>query len=400
MTRPFEGIRVLDMTHVLAGPFAAYQLGVLGADVLKIEHPTDPDQVRIQGPDKALNHRRMGTMFLAQASNKRSLTLNLKHEAARDIVRKLVADADVFIENYRPGAFEALGLGYDELSKINPRLIYCSVSAFGQEGPRGWQTGYDNILQASSGLMDMTGTPETSPMKIGSPAVDYATGAMTAFALASALFQRERTGKGQRIDLSMLDASLILLGSHITAYEVAGAEPKPVGNDYPFATLGCYRAKDGYVMIGGANLRQQKRLWAALGHPEMAKENNDQRLDDRQREKALLEEIFLTRTAQEWEDFLEEKHIPAARVRTMAEALADPQMETRSVLHELPSCAGIDKPFRVPMSPFRFAHGGPSIETAPPRMGEHSDDVLAALGYDADAIAALRESGVVGPRPE
>lgn len=395
MTRPFEGVKVLDMTHVLAGPFAAYQLGVLGADVLKVEHPVETDQVRIQGPDRELNAKRMGTMFLAQASNKRSLTLDLKHERAREILKQLVADADVFIENYRPGAFEEMGLGYEALSAINPRLIYCSISAYGQEGPRGWQTGYDNILQASSGLMAMTGTPETAPMKVGSPAVDYATGSMAAFALASALYQRERTGRGQRIDLSMLDASLILLGSHITAYTAAGAEPQPVGNDYPFATLGCYRASDGELMLGAANLRQQKRLWTILGLPEMIKENNEQRLADKQRERAKLEEIFLTRTAQEWEDWLEERHIPAARVRTMAEALADPQMESRAVLHEVDGCDGVEVSFRVPMSAFKYAHGGPSIERAPPTMGQHTDEVLRDLGYGAESIAELRETGVV-----
>lgn len=395
MTRPFEGIKVLDMTHVLAGPFAAYQMGVLGADVLKVEHPVEPDQVRIQGPDLELNRKRMGTMFLAQASNKRSLTLNLKHEPAREILKKLVAEADIFIENYRPGAFEALGLGYVELSKINPRLIYCSVSAYGQDGPRGWQTGYDNILQASSGLMDMTGTPETAPMKVGSPAVDYATGSMAAFALASALFQRERTGKGQRIDLSMLDASLILLGSHITAYTAAGSHPRAVGNDYPFATLGCYRTSDGDLMLGAANLRQQKRLWTVLGRPEMAKETNEQRLEDKDRERTMLEEILLTRTAQEWEDWLEERHIPAARVRTMGEALADPQMASRAVLHEIEGCEGVDRPFRVPVSAFKFAHGGPSIERAPPTMGEHTDEILGQLGYAAESIARFREAGIV-----
>ena len=225
--RPFEGIRVIDVTHVLAGPFAAYQLAVLGADVIKVEQSDDPDQSRGAGTDKELNRHNMGTAFLTQASNKRSITLDLKQARDRDILKKLVATADVFVENYRPGAFDALGLGYDSLAAINPRLIYASFSAFGQEGPRGVQTAYDHVIQATSGIMAMTGTPEVNPVKFGSPAVDYATGMTGAFALSAALFQRERTGKGQRIDMAMLDVAIILMSWHLTGYLRNGVHPKP-----------------------------------------------------------------------------------------------------------------------------------------------------------------------------
>ena len=224
--RPFEGIRVIDATHVLAGPFAAYQLAVLGADVIKIEDPNDPDQSRGSGTDKALNDAQMGTSFLTQASNKRSVALDLKQERDRDILKELVTTADVFVENYRPGAFEALGLGYDALSAINPRLIYASFSAFGQNGPRGSQTAYDHVIQATSGIMAMTGTKDVHPVKFGSPAVDYMTGMTGAFALSAALYQRERTGKGQRIDMAMLDVAMILMASHVTGYLRNGAHPE------------------------------------------------------------------------------------------------------------------------------------------------------------------------------
>ncbi|HXC14747.1 MAG TPA: CoA transferase, partial [Stellaceae bacterium] len=227
MTRPFEGIRIIDITHVLAGPFAAYQLAVLGAEVIKVEDPNDPDQTRGTGTDRELNRRQMGTGFLTQASNKRAITLDLKSEAGRGILKRLVAGADVMVENYRPGAFAALGLGYEAMSALNPRLIYCSISAFGQDGPRGDQTAYDHVIQATSGLMATTGTEEVNPIKFGSPAVDYATGTMAAFALASALFQRERTGCGQRVDLAMLDVAMILMSSHLTGYLRNGTEPKP-----------------------------------------------------------------------------------------------------------------------------------------------------------------------------
>src|SRR6185295_3852671 len=245
--RPFEGIRVIDVTHVLAGPFAAYQLAVLGADVIKVDDPNDPDQSRSSGTDKQLNDAQMGTGFLTQASNKRAITLDLKTERDREILKKLVATADVFVENYRPGAFEALGLGYEDLSKINPRLIYASFSAFGQTGPRGNQTAYDHVIQATSGIMAMTGTKEVNPVKFGSPAIDYATGMTGAFALSAALFQRERTGKGQRIDMAMLDVAMILMSSLLTGYLRNGVHPKPHGNRHSYATNGAFQAKDGIV---------------------------------------------------------------------------------------------------------------------------------------------------------
>jgi len=381
--RPFEGIRVIDATHVLAGPFAAYQLGVLGADVIKIEDPNDPDQSRGSGTDKALNHKLMGTAFLTQASNKRSVALDLKQERDREILKALVKTADVFVENYRPGAFDALGLGYEALSKINPRLIYASFSAFGQQGPRGNQTAYDHVIQATSGIMAMTGTKDVNPIKLGSPAVDYGTGMTGAFALSAALYQRERTGKGQRIDMAMLDVAMILMASHVTGYLRNGAHPKPHGNRHPHATNGAFKTKDGtLVMLGASNIRQQKRLWALLGRPEMIKKTNDERDADHDREIAVLEEVMLTRTADEWEQFLQANHVPAARVRTMGEAIADPHIASRGVLHRHQNGGnGVDGPFGVPVAAFTFAHDGPRIDTPPPSMGQHNEEILAELGF-------------------
>jgi crotonobetainyl-CoA:carnitine CoA-transferase CaiB-like acyl-CoA transferase len=371
---------VIDVTHVLAGPFATYQLAVLGADVIKVEHPDDPDQSRGVGSDKALNRRQMGTSFLTQASNKRSITLDLKLEHDREILKKLVATADIFVENYRPGAFEALGLGYDALSAINPRLIYASFSAFGQNGPRGPQTAYDHVIQATSGIMAMTGTKDVHPIKFGTPAVDYATGTTGAFALAAALFQRERTGKGQRIDMAMLDVAMILMSSHVTGYLRSGAHPKPHGNSHPHATNSAYATKSGMVMLGASNLRQQRRLWTVLGRPEMIKRSNDERDADHAREVAVLTEIMLTRAADEWEEFLQARHVPAARVRTMGEALNDPQLASRGVIHKHPTAAGIEGALSVPVAAFTFAHGGPRVDTAPPTLGQHNDEIRAELG--------------------
>jgi crotonobetainyl-CoA:carnitine CoA-transferase CaiB-like acyl-CoA transferase len=395
MTRPFEGIRIIDITHVLAGPFAAYQLAVLGAEVIKVEHPDEPDQSREGGTDRALNHAHMGTSFLTQGSNKRSITLDLKQEAGREVLRRLVARADVLVENYRPGAFEALGLGYEALLKINPRLIYCSISAFGQDGVRREQTAYDHVIQATSGIMASTGTEEVNPIKIGAPAVDYATGTMGAFALAAALFQRERTGKGQHIDLAMLGVAMMMQASLMAGYFRNGSEPKPHGNKQPFATNSAYDAKNGMVMIGASNIRQQARFWRAVERPDMIKSDNEARIDDREREARIIADIIKTKTADEWEVYFQARHVPAARVRTMAEALADPHFKDRRVFHQFASAPGVDGPFCVPLAAFKFAHGGPSIDTPPREMGADNEAVLGELGYAAGEISALRAAQVI-----
>jgi crotonobetainyl-CoA:carnitine CoA-transferase CaiB-like acyl-CoA transferase len=380
MARPFEGIRVIDLTHVLAGPFATYQLAVLGADVIKVEHPDDPDQSRGSGTDRALNRAQLGTSFLAQASNKRAITLDLKTERDRDILKKLVTTADVFVENYRPGALEALGLGYEALSAINPRLIYASFSAFGHTGPHRERTAYDHVIQATSGIMAMTGTKDFNPVMFGAPAIDYATGTTGAFALSAALFQRERSGRGQRIDMAMLDVAMILMSSHLAGYLRNGTHPKPHGNRHAHATNGAYETKDGLLMVGASNLRQQRRLWTVLERPDLIKRTNDEREQDHARETAALTEILKTRTADEWEKFLQARHIPAARVRPLGEAAADPQIASRGVIHRHASAPGIAGSFGVPVAAFTFAHDGPRIDTPPPAVGQHNDEIFAELG--------------------
>jgi crotonobetainyl-CoA:carnitine CoA-transferase CaiB-like acyl-CoA transferase len=380
MARPFEGIRVIDLTHVLAGPFATYQLAVLGADVIKVEHPDEPDQSRGNGTDKALNDAQLGTAFLAQGSNKRAITLDLKTERDRDILKNLAATADVFVENYRPGALDALGLGYDALSALNPRLIYASFSAFGSTGPKRERTAYDHVVQATSGIMAMTGTEDCHPVMFGAPAIDYATGTTGAFALAAALFQRTHTGRGQRIDMAMTDVAMMLMSSHLAGYLRNGVHPKPHGNRHPAATNGAYETKDGLVMLGASNLRQQRRLWTVLERPDMIKRTNAERMQDHARETAVLTEILKARTAEEWEAFFQSRHVPAARVRTMGEAVADPQTASRGIIHRHAGAPGIDGAFGVPVAAFSFAHGGPRIDTPPPGIGQHNDEVFKELG--------------------
>lgn len=395
MTQPFAGIKVIDLTHVLAGPFAAYQLAVLGADVIKVENPEDCDQSRNTGNNLELNRRDMGTNYLAQNSNKRAITLNLKTEQGREILKQLVKNADVMIENYRTGAFPALGLGYEDMRKMNPRLIYCSMTAFGQDGPRGTQTAYDHAVQATSGIMAMTGTPEVHPLKAGAPVVDYSTGTMAAFAIASALFQRERTGEGQRIDCAMFDVACMLEASHLTGFFSTGKSPKPHGNSHTYASSYFYETRQGQIMLAASNHRQQARLFEAVGLPELADKDYEYHRKNFQSEAAALQKILLQKTAQEWEDYLQARHVPALRLRTMPEALADPQLTTRKMLHRHEHVPGVDGPLTVPMCAFSYEHGGPSIETPPPRVGEHNEEVLGSLGYSAADIAALHAQGVV-----
>ena len=393
--RPFEGIKVIDLTHVLAGPFAAYQLAVLGADVIKVENPHDCDQSRNTGDNKPLNRSNMGTSYLTQNSNKRAITLNLKHEKARDILKTLVGDADVLIENYRPGAFEALGLGYEDLKKINPQLIYCSMTAFGQDGPRRSHTAYDHAVQASSGVMSMTGEAGGAPVKCGAPVIDYSTGTMAAFAIASALFQRTRTGQGQHIDCAMADVAMMLEASHITGYFSNGKVPKPHGNKHSYAGSYFYNTKEGGLMLAASNRRQNKRLFTALGRPERGDGDNETRAKNFVEDEALLRGVLQEKTAQEWEDHLQSQHVPALRLRTIDQALADPQVKTRKILHQHTAIPGVEGPLTVPMCAFKLAHGGPSIETPPPRLGEHTSEILGGLGFAAADIAMLQNEGVI-----
>ena len=393
--RPYEGVRILDCTHVLAGPFTAYQLAVLGADVIKVEDPNEPDQSRESGADHALNKLRMGTGFLTQGSNKRSIALDLKTPGGRDALKRLVADwADVLVENYRPGAFKAMGLGYEDLARIKPKLIYASMTAFGQDGPRGTQTAYDHAIQATSGITAATGTQASGPIKVGAPVIDYATGTMGAFAISAALYQTLRTGQGQYIDMAMFDVALVLQSSHITDYFHSGNVHKRAGNKMRFPESSMHEAADGLVQLAASNGRQHRRFYTAIDEPaEATRTTYDERYARYDEKEAMIGARLKHKTAQEWEDYLQAKHVPATRVRGLAEALQDPQIGHRAVLHRHQHAPGVEKALTVPLAAFKFAHDGPSIERPPPRLGEHTDEVLASVGYSAAEIAALRKAG-------
>ncbi len=395
-TRPFEGIRVLDLTHVLAGPFCTYQLAVLGAETIKIEEPGEGDVARQTGCDRALNRRLMGTGYLTQNANKRCITLDLHDPRGQVILKRLVERADVFVENYRTGAMAGLGLGYDDLRAVNPRLVYCSMTGFGQDGPKAGHNAYDCVIQAISGLMGTTGWPTMPPLKTGAPVIDYASGLSAAFAIASALFQRERTGRGQRIDCAMLDTALMLMSSAVTACLFSGVPPKRRGNELEYAGVSAYETRDGILMLGSFRKGQHRRLWQALGRPDLAALSSvaDQE-EHREVFAAALREVMPTRSAEEWERFLIGIDVPAARVRDLAETLGLEQLGHRGLLGRFETVPGVDRPVTVPVAGFRFDHGGPRADRPPQPLGADTDAVLAELGLTAGEIATLRRDRVI-----
>ncbi|MEQ8192881.1 MAG: CaiB/BaiF CoA-transferase family protein, partial [Rhodospirillales bacterium] len=278
---------------------------------------------------------------------------------------------------------------------LNPNLIYCSMTGYGQNGPRAHHTVYDHLIQANSGIMSMTGTPETAPVKVGTQVLDFTTGLMAAFAISSAIHQRTHTGRGQYIDVAMLDTAMMLIASHVTGYLLTSHQPQPKGNWHRYASSELYDTKDGKLMLGAANPGQHRRLMAALGLDHLAQESYEQREAQRDAETNAIAAKLMEKTAKEWEAYLQERHVPAAVLRTMADMLDDPHMQTRGVLHQHQTVPGLDKPLTVPVAAFKYAEGGPRVDTPPPRMGADTDDILEGLGYGEAEIAALREAGAV-----
>ncbi|CAN7155532.1 CoA transferase [Bosea sp. LjRoot90] len=392
MQRPFHGIRVLDVTHVLAGPFCAYQLALLGADVVKIEPPQMPDTARGRGPDDALNAAGLGINYLVQGSNKRSLALDLTSEDGRAILLDLVDGADVLVENYRVGALEALGLGPQALCARNTRLIHCSITGFARGHEREAVNAYDNVIQAASGVMARTTGRSGEPVKSGASFIDYATGYAAAFAISAALFQRQVSGKGQIIDCAMFDTALTLMAPEAAAALYEGpAQPRPKE-----AGLGTYETADGLLMLGAFNTRQNRRLWEALGRPDFAALKDWPELwTAAQAMREALVPIMRTRSASEWEEYLHAIGIPAERVRTLDEAVRLPHLRERGFFHALDVALPGSAPVAVPLAPFSFVAAGPAIDRPPPRLGEHSAEILREIGRSPAQIEALRAQGVI-----
>lgn len=397
--QPFAGIRIVDLSHVLSGPFCTYQLALLGADVIKIEEPRHGDYMRRRGSDSALRARHLGDHFLSQNANKRSIAVNIKTPKGAALVRKLARTADVLTENFRPGVTDRLELGYDRLSADNPKLIYMSLSAYGRNGPMGDRGGYDNVVQAAAGMMAGTGDPGRGPLKTGTPVLDFASGTMAAFAVAAALFQRTQTGKGQFIDLAMQDTAVLLMGTAIMNVLHGGKAHLPHGNDHALAAASCYQASDGeLIMLGCCTQSQFQRLCHLIDREDLLADPRfaDVNKQDPYRE-VLVDElaaVMRTRTAADWERYLANE-VPAARVRGLRETLTSEQLAGRGVLKQMPSVTGIEADVTIPGSAFNFAHGGPRIERAPPRLGEHTVEILTEIGCCASEVEVLAREGII-----
>jgi crotonobetainyl-CoA:carnitine CoA-transferase CaiB-like acyl-CoA transferase len=400
MALPLAAFRVLDLTNVLAGPFCCDQLGQLGADIVKIEVPGSGDLARQLGADPALNARLMGASFLAQNSGKRSLTLDLKTPRGKEVFRRLVAGADVLVENFRPGVMARLGLSYEALRPVNPRLVYCAISGFGQDGPLAAQPAYDQIVQGLAGIMSVTGDAASAPLRAGFPVSDTLGGMTAAFAIAAALAGRGNTGEGRFIDVSMLEASLAAMGWVVSNWLIAGQAPVPMGNEnFTAAPSGTFRAKDGLLNIAANKQEHFLAVCRLLGRPELAEDPRFAERDERKRNRAALtaelETALTERSAAEWERLLNAAGVPAGRVLDVPEILEHPQVAARGLVRTLPPPTGLDREIQVMRSGFRLSGGDPGPVGPPPALGEHSEAVLREIGYDAAEIAALRAAGII-----
>jgi CoA:oxalate CoA-transferase len=400
MTKALDGIRVLDLTNVLAGPLCAYQLALLGADVIKVEVPGLGDLARQLGSDATLNANRMGASFLAQNGGKRSVTLNLKSEAGRAVLRRLVASADVLVENFRPGVMGRLGLSYEELREANPKLVYCAITGFGQEGPLRDAAAYDQIIQGLSGMMSVTGDANSAPLRAGYPVADTISGIMAAFAIAAALVRRERGGEGGFIDVSMLDSALVSMGWVISNYLIAGTQPQPHGNDnFTAAPSGTFRTGAGLLNIAANKQEQFEELARVVGREDLIFDERFARRECRKANRAALtaelESALAGKPASHWEKVLIRHGVPAGCVLSLPQALDLEQVAVRELLQEFPEVPGTGRSIKVARTGFKLSDGDPAVDLPPPQLGQHTDAVLAELGYSSDAIAALRDEGVV-----
>jgi crotonobetainyl-CoA:carnitine CoA-transferase CaiB-like acyl-CoA transferase len=397
MSKPFAGVRVLDFTRYLAGPYGTYQLALLGADVVKLE-PREGDETRHQLVSPEWAERRMPPGFLAVNANKRSLTLDLRKPEAVAIVKRLAATADVVWENFRPGVMDRLGVGYEALAALNPRLVYCAISGFGQAGPERTTAAFDGKLQAMSGIMSITGEPAGGPMRVGFAICDTIGGMTAALAVASALYQRTHTGRGQFVDVAMLDAALAFIPGPVSEYTVAGIPQRQIGNGSVSRkpTAGRFRTRDGFIVLSVLTDKQFASLMRALG---CAGALDDPRFKDWAARtehvtalREVIESALASDDAEAWETRLTAADVPCARIWTIDEIVGHPQLDHRDVLQTVDSRYG---PLRLVGAGFQLAHGGPGIDREPPTLGEHTDQILTEAGYAPAEIERLRRDAVV-----
>jgi len=393
-----EGIRVLDMTNVLSGPFATLHLSLLGAEVIKIENPDGGDLARKLGNVSKYNQELMGTSFLAQNANKKSLTLNMKSGDGKGIFHKLVESADVLVENFRPGVMNRLGFSYEELCKINPGIIYCAISGFGQSGPDAFKPAYDQIIQGLSGVMSINGDERLNPLRCGFPVCDTVGGLNAAFAVMAALYHRERTGEGQFIDIALLDSIMPLMGWVAANLLIGGQQPTLLGNDnFTAAPSGMFKTQDGYINIAANKQEQWEDLADEVGLPEL---KTDPRFQERDTRKAnrflltpLLEAKLIEKSTAHWVEVLNAKGIPSGNVVSLESALSSEQALHRQVIQEIktPGIGNI-KIFNLTA---KFSRTPAEICAPPPHLSEHSVEILTGLGFTLAEIKAFKEKQVI-----
>lgn len=398
-TQPFNGVRILDLTHVLAGPFSTFQLACLGADVIKVESPNNPDMTRSEGVDVDQNRNGYGSYFYSQNAGKRAVCINLKSEEGKEILWRLIATADVLVQNYAGNALEQLGFGYEAVAKANPSLIYCKISGFGSTGPKADHPAYDVVIQAYSGLMAANGEANSEPVRVGPPMVDYGTGAQAAFAISAALYQRQQTGHGQFIDVSMLDAALMLMSALVVDTSITNTAPQAHGNAHPnYAGYNTYPTASGSLMIGAWTNKQFAALMTVLGHHDRAHAITETPRENigntRDADAELIACSLLEKTADEWEEILNQAHVPAARVRTLNETLQEEQLTFRGVMQTVPNTHSAC-PGKLPVTAFTYHHGTPSIASAPATLGQHTNQILEEVDFGADDIEQMRSNGIV-----
>ena len=397
MSLALSGYRVVDFTQVFAGPYATQQLAQLGAEVIKIEPPGTGDTTRGGLIEPAKN--RIPASFVACNLGKQSITLNLKHAEGKAIAERLIASADAVVENFRPGVMKRLGLDYDTARTLKPDIVYCSVSGYGQSGPKSGRPAFDGAIQADSGMVSLNGHPDTGPIRAGYFAVDMATAMNTAFAITAALLRRERTGQGQHIDVAMLDTALGLIGPQMATYLANGTIPELMGNRSPTGqpTANVFPTADGHLQVVGLKDNHCKLMYEVLGLQELGERfpTARDRIKNAAEISGVLFERFATQSSAHWHDALLEAGVPVSMVRTLDEVAADPQLEGRRALTEVPLTNGSSERIRMFAGGHQANEDAPTVSASAPTLGEHNDSVMKQLGLSDADIGRLRDNGVI-----